>query len=88
MDYIALFNGKTKKQFWEISENWYARLNRLKQAYTSDFQLRMKPGKSLQLVYLIEEMIERMEVVGQMAVQINRPKPPKNFIPGGFAVFN
>jgi hypothetical protein len=86
MDYIALFNGKTKKQFWEISENWYARLNRLKQAYID--RRYFEPRKSLQLTWLIEEMIQRMEVVGQMAIQINMPEPPKNFIPSGFTVLN
>lgn len=77
MNYRVLFKGLTVKQFNEIAENWYARLNSLKDYYT------LNPNNE-KVLPLISEMVARMTIISQLYIQINRPAPPKKeFMKGG-----
>ncbi len=71
MDYKKVFAGLTVGQFNDIVENWYARLNSLKDYYVDN-------PESQKSKILIQEMIERMIVVSELYLKVNQPPPPKH----------
>jgi hypothetical protein len=72
MDYILLFKGITVQQMFDIAENWYVRLNRLK-------QYRIKNPNSMKALLLTEEMTKRMSVIGSLYIEVQKalsiPRP-------------
>ena len=81
MDYKKLLEGITINQFNDIAENWYARLNRLKEYYFLNQQ------DSFQVENMIIEMIARMEVISFFYIRLNQsPAPPKTNYKNGAAI--
>src|SRR3954463_16531005 len=78
MNYKELTKGLTVRQFNEIAENWYTRLNNLKQWLVAN---RSHP-KYTKCIKLIGEMITRMGVIAHFYMQVNRPIPKVNFKKG------
>jgi hypothetical protein len=78
MDYKKLFSELTVAQFNEVAENWYARLNKLKDYYYNNHS-------NIKAAMLVTEMINRMGIVSFLYIQLNKPAPPKKeFESGGW----
>lgn len=67
MNWLMFLKDMNFKQLNDVAENWYARLNRLKQL---DY-------KNERVSYLIKIMQERMIAITQIYISINQPSIPK-----------
>jgi len=80
MDFKRLLAGLTVRQFNDIAENWYARLNNLKAFY-------LDHPENKKVTALIDEMINRMVVVSSIYIRLNPPPvPKKKYREGGISV--
>jgi hypothetical protein len=70
----------TKKEFWEVAENWYQRTHKLREVW-QDFEASDK--RKVKAFYLWNIMAQRMLNINQKAIEITQPKPPKDFPKGG-----
>jgi threonyl-tRNA synthetase len=71
---------KTKAEFWEVAEMWYKRTHKLREIW-QDYGVSDK--RKVKAFYLWNIMVKRMLKVNQVAIEINTPKAPKGFKPGG-----
>lgn len=78
MNYKKLCTGLTIEQFNDIAENWYARLNNLK-------EYCQKNPQSIKGNQLVLIMIERMLKVSQIYLRINASTYQPKFPKGGIA---
>lgn len=85
MDYKKLLQDKTIQQVEDIADNWYCRLNRLKNKYGSPFG-GIENRKAEKLIF---ELIRRVRVMGVAitAAMQTVPKYPEGGTPyGGIAI--
>lgn len=81
MNYKELLTGITNNQFEDICENWYARLNKLKQYRQDNHKVF---HKDIQVNLLIDEMLERMSILTPIYIKYRQSLIPQpNFPLGG-----
>lgn len=79
MNFKKLLKNKSRKDLDEIAQNWYSRLNRLKEVIVLD----PRHPKHAKAIDLTAEMIIRMMQISQIYTLVMMPRRPKNFKEGG-----
>lgn len=89
MDYKALLTGKSYNDLMIISDNWYQRLNRLKEKHsepanvTEGFTAAAYTSEKAQLIG--KELMNRLTVLAQIALDHNkRLTPVPSYAEGGY----
>ncbi len=83
MNYKKLLTGLTVEQFDALAENWYARLNRLKEHHHK--------VPTLQCMLLIMEMGARLIFISHFYIKVHTPRPKepgKQYPPGAVGIKN
>lgn len=71
MDFRELLKGKTVNDLENILENWYARLNRLKDKYGEPIN-GIENEKARKLIF---SLINRLSFGSQLFIRASAPKP-------------
>ncbi len=71
MDFRKILEGKKYSEFEAIGENWYSRLNKLKDKYGEPIN-GIENKKAEKIIY---ELISRLSIYAQLYARAMQPKP-------------